>query len=207
MSNNDQKPAATAPGGFHYAYVIVAVCIIIMGVPLALTLSCAGIYFVPIAEYFGVAKAQVSLYMTIMGATMIVALPISERILKVVDFRYVLSVGTALLGISFFILSRATDLTVFYVVAVVLGFAITPLMYLAIPTLINNWFAVRSGFFIGLCAAFTGIGGAIFNIVGTALINSGPEGWRTGYLVFCVIILVFALPIIFVFTRDRKSVV
>ena len=53
--------------------------------------------------------------------------------------------------------------------------------------------------------AFTGIGGVIFNPVGTALINMGPEGWRTGYLVFGIIVLVVTLPFTALVLRSKPS--
>ena len=34
---------------FHYAYLIVAACIVITFVPCAMVLSCAGIFFTPVS--------------------------------------------------------------------------------------------------------------------------------------------------------------
>lgn len=67
-------------------------------------------------------------------------------------------------------------------------------LYLAVPTLIGRWFKLKVGFFIGLCMAFTGVGGVVFNALGGALIASGPEGWRLGYMVFGIIALAVSLP-------------
>lgn len=61
------------------------------------------------------------------------------------------------------------------------------------------------GFFVGLCMAFTGIGGVIFNPIGTAFISSGPEGWRTAYLVFGAIILVGTLPFTLLVVRNSPA--
>ena len=36
--------------------------------------------------------------------------------------------------------------------------------------------------------AFTGIGGVIFNQIGTMIIRSAPDRWRRGYLVFALMI-------------------
>ncbi len=192
-------------GGFHYAFAIVAACIVMMGIPCAMALSCAGIFYTPVAEYFAVPKAQVSLYMSIMGVAMIIALPIAERLVKKVNFRYVLTGCMALDGLGFLAMSQAQGLWVFYAAGVALGLGVAPILYLAIPSLINSWFRTRMGFFIGLCVAFTGIGGVIFNPIGTALINSSPEGWRMAYLVFAIIVLAVALPVVFIFVRSKPS--
>ena len=53
--------------------------------------------------------------------------------------------------------------------------------------------------------AFTGIGGVIFNPIGTALIQGGPEGWRTAYLVFGIIVLVGTLPFTLLVVRSKPA--
>jgi MFS family permease len=93
----------------------------------------------------------------------------------------------------------------FYLVGIVLGVGVAPLIYLAVPTLINAWCVKRVGFFVGLCMAFTGIGGVIFNPIGTAIIQSSPEGWRQAYLVFGVIILVGTLPFTLFVVRGKPA--
>ena len=52
---------------FHYAYFIIASCIVIMCLPCALVLSCAGIFFTPVSEFFGVSRAQFTLYFSILN--------------------------------------------------------------------------------------------------------------------------------------------
>ncbi|MFR5090642.1 MAG: hypothetical protein ACLTDR_00145 [Adlercreutzia equolifaciens] len=59
-------------------------------------------------------------------------------------------------------MSFSNTIVLFYVAAVMLGLGEITILWLAIPTLINRWFVERAGFFIGLCMAFTGIGGAIW---------------------------------------------
>lgn len=51
-----------------------------------------------------------------------------------------------------------------------MGVGMPAVLYLAVPILINAWFCKRIGFNIGLCMAFTGVGGAIFNQLGNLII-------------------------------------
>ena len=69
----------------------------------------------------------------------------------------------------------------------------------------TGWYPDKRGLVSGLCMAFTGIGGVIFNPVGTALINSGAEGWRTAYLVFGIIVLVGTLPFTLLVVRNKPE--
>ncbi|MDO4537889.1 MAG: MFS transporter [Coriobacteriales bacterium] len=192
-------------GKFHYAYLIVASCIVIMCLPCALALSCAGIFFTPVSQYFGVPRASFTLYFSILNIFMMISLPVAGNHLSRMDARKVLSGGTILTGLGLIGMSQGQAMPWFYVMGAIMGFGIAPLIYLSVPTLINNWCVKRVGFFVGLCMAFTGIGGVIFNPVGTALIQSGPEGWRTAYLVFGIITLVGTLPFTLFVVRTKPA--
>lgn len=192
-------------GSIHYAYFIVAAGIAITCVPCALALSCAGIYFTPVSDYFGVAKAEFSLYFSIQNLAQMIMLPIGGKLMSRFDARVVLSACVVCVGAAFLAMSTFTAVWQFYLAGALIGIGLAPLLYLAVPTLINAWCKKRVGFFVGLCMAFTGIGGVIFNPVGTALIASGPEGWRTGYLAFGILVLVITLPFTVFVVRSNPA--
>ena len=192
-------------GGFHYAYLIVLSCIVMTCLPCALVLSCAGIFFTPVSKFFGVPKASFTLYFSVLNLAMMATLPVAGKLLAARDARVVLSVATALCGLGMFGMASCQEVWQFYLVGIVLGVGVAPLIYLAVPTLINAWCVKRVGFFVGLCMAFTGIGGVIFNPIGTAIIQSSPEGWRQAYLVFGIIILVGTLPFTLFVVRGKPA--
>ncbi len=192
-------------GGFHYAFLIVAACIVFTCIPCALTLSCAGIYFTPVSSYFGVPKATFTLYFTILNLAMMITLPIAGKLMSKMDMRVILTVCAIIDGLAMISMSFFTEVWMFYVSGVFLGIGTAPLLYLATPSLINAWCYKKVGFFIGLAMAFTGIGGVIFNPIGTAFISAGPEGWRTGYLVFGILILVLTLPFTIFVVRSNPA--
>ena len=192
-------------GGFHYAYAIVASCVAITFLPCALVLSCAGIFFTPVSQYFSVATAEFTLYFSVLNIAQMLTLPIAGKLLSRLDARVVLSVAVALCSAGLVGMSLCQAMWQFYVCGAVLGVGVCPLIYLSVPTLVNAWCVKRVGFFVGLCMAFTGIGGVVFNPVGTALINSGAEGWRTAYLVFAAIVAVGTLPFTLFVVRSRPE--
>ena len=192
-------------GGFHYAYAIVASCIALTCLPCALVLSCAGIFFTPVSEFFGVARAQFTLYFSILNIAMMLTLPVAGRLMSKLDLRVVLSACVVLCGLGLVGMSRGNSMPWFYAMGALLGVGVAPLIYLSVPALINAWCVKQVGFFVGLCMAFTGIGGVIFNPIGTALIQSGPEGWRTAYLVFGLITVVGALPFTLFVVRSKPE--
>ena len=190
---------------FHYAYAIVASCIVITCLPCALALSCAGIFFTPVSEYFGVPRASFTLYFSIVNVMMMLTLPMAGNHLSKLDARKVLSGATLLVGLGLLGMSFGNSMPWFYVCGAIIGVGIAPLIYLAVPTLINAWCVKNVGFFVGLCMAFTGIGGVIFNPIGTSLIQSGPEGWRLAYRVFGIITLVGTLPFTLFVIRSKPE--
>ena len=67
---------------FHYAFAIVASCIAITCLPCALVLSCAGIFFTPVSEFFGVTRAQFTLYFSLLNVAMMLTLPVAGRLMS-----------------------------------------------------------------------------------------------------------------------------
>ena len=189
----------------NYAYAIVASCIAIMFFPCAIILTCFGIFITPVTQYFGVPKVSFSLVFSVICLTMMVALPITGRLLKKYSMRTILTVDTLLCGLAYGAMGLVQAVWQLYICGVVIGIGLPGLIFLAVPTLIGNWFSKRVGFFTGLCFAFTGIGGALFNPIGSTLIASGSDGWRMCYFIFAAIILACTLPFTFFVVRDKPS--
>ena len=189
----------------NYAYAIVASCIAIMFFPCAIILTCFGIFITPVTQYFGVPKVSFSLVFSVICLTMMVALPITGRLLKKYSMRMILTIDTLLCGLAYGAMGLVQAVWQLYICGIVIGIGLPGLIFLAVPTLIGNWFSKRVGFFTGLCFAFTGIGGALFNPIGSTLIASGSDGWRMCYFIFAAIILACTLPFTFFVVRDKPS--
>lgn len=192
MSTTPTQPSSRKQA--VYPYLIVLSGIVFTAIPVSLVCSCAGIFFTPVSNYFHVPKAAFTGYFSIFSVTMVVFLPVAGWLMHRYDLRIVLTASTILAGLGCLGMSRSSAMWQFYLCGVVLGIGMPAILYLSVPTLINAWFRKRVGFFIGLCMAFTGIGGVIFNQIGTMIIRSAPDGWRRGYLVFAILILVVTLP-------------
>ena len=50
---------------FHYGYVIVFCCCLIMGINIGLVMSSAGIFYTPVSADLGVSKGDFGLYKTL----------------------------------------------------------------------------------------------------------------------------------------------
>lgn len=185
--------------------LVVLTGIVICFAPCALVLGCTGIYITPVSSYLGVGRGELALYMSIVCLSAMVVMPIQERVLEAYDVRFVLSGAVCLVGVPFLLLSISQELWHFYLLGIVMGIGLSVLLYLAVPLLINRWFNTHVGFFTGLCFAFSGIGGAVFNPIGGYFIALGPEGWRLAYLFFGLVTLLLTLPFTLFCVRSKPS--
>ncbi|MGV8057350.1 MAG: MFS transporter [Smithellaceae bacterium] len=184
---SDQKA-----GGWHYGFTVAAcLCVIIM-LAQGLVWSCAGIFFPSVTKALGVGKGPFALYLSVICLFMFLTLPFAGKIFARYNARNIMSGAVLLVVFCFIGMSMAQNVYHFYIAGAFLGISQAFILYLSVPTLISRWFKNRVGFFIGLCTAFSGVGGVVFNPIGAKIITD--YGWRAGYLSFAVLVALFALP-------------
>lgn len=184
----------------HYGYVIVLCCFLIMFVIVGLIMSCAGIFYKPVSEELGIDIGKFGLYMSLNFLFSTLTLSFAGRLMERYSARIILSVSSAVAGLSLMAMSQFNAVWQFYITGALFGITLAFLLYLGFPTLLNRWFKARMGVFIGICSAGSGIGGVLFNPLGGYLITN--YGWRATYLIFGTMILVLVTPVLGLFLRD-----
>lgn len=184
----------------HYGYVIVLCCFLIMFVIVGLIMSCAGIFYKPVSEELGIDIGKFGLYMSLNFLFSTLTLSFAGRLMERYSARIILSVSSAVAGLSLMAMSQFNAVWQFYITGALFGITLAFLLYLGFPTLLNRWFKARMGVFIGICSAGSGIGGVLFNPLGGYLITN--YGWRAAYLIFGAMILVLVTPVLALFLRN-----
>lgn len=185
---------------FHYGYVIVACCFLIMFIGVGLVMSCAGIFYKPVSNELGITVGTFGWYMSLNFLFSTLTLSFAGKLIDKYSARVVLTLSAAVLGLCLVAMSQFNAVWQFYVTGAVIGISLAFLLYIGFPTMLNRWFKSRMGLFVGICSAGSGIGGVIFNPLGGYLIQN--YGWRSTYLIFGVMILVLVMPILALFLRD-----
>lgn len=185
---------------YHYGYTIVVCCFLIMFIIVGLIMSCAGIFYKPVSEDLGIDVGSFGLYMSFNFLFSTLALSFAGKVMEKYSARTVLTLCSAVAGVTLASMSQFNAVWQFYVAGALFGITLAFLLYLGFPTLLNRWFKSRMGIFIGICSAGSGIGGVLFNPVGGYLITN--YGWRATYLIFGVLILLLVTPVLGVFLRD-----
>ena len=172
-------------------WLIIAAGVLIAFGPCALVYNVWSIFVVPVSSSLGVASSQFTFFITLVYLVGGIAAPFAGNLLQKYDLRIVLSVSVAMVALGLFLCSFWNHIYLFYVSGVVVGFGIVSLMFLSIPTLINRWFSQRAGLFMGICFAMSGVGGAVWSMVGGLIIDVST--WRVAYQVFSALVLVIGL--------------
>ncbi|MGI6590421.1 MAG: MFS transporter [Eggerthellaceae bacterium] len=189
----EHRSRAIRTNGFtvRHAMVVLAGIIICFG-PCGMVYNAWSVFVVPVSSSFGVPTSGFTFFITIVYLVGALAVPFAGNLMQRCDVRKVLSVSALLVSLGITLCSFWTEMWQFYISGIIEGIGIVSLMFLAVPTLINRWFAKRTGFFIGLCFAMSGLGGAVWSMLTGILIEA--SSWRTAYLVFGIAILAMTLP-------------
>ena len=176
-----------------YLLVLVAMCgLIASGV--GLVTNVAGLFFNPVAAEIGVSKGQVSLMLTICNICFALGGMASPALMKARNPKPLLIGATAALAASTAALSVCHSILTMYALCVVRGLAAGVVGMVFATTVLGNWFVEGLGLVTSIAFGCSGVAGAIFSPVMSAVI--GGAGWRVGYVVTAVLTVLLNLPAI-----------
>lgn len=158
--------------------VLLAVCLIrgLAGGGINMT---ASLFLPQVAAALGVGIGTVSVYLSIVSATLVLVLPTAGRLLPRTSPHVVAIVGAALMGLSYAALGLMDHVFGWYLLAVPLAIGAALVVNLLGPVLLGRWFARRTGLVMGVMMAAVGLMSAILQQLAAGLI--GSYGWRAAY--------------------------
>ncbi len=192
-SSDSPTPAVTQkhPKVF-YGWYVVGACVLI-------TLYAGGVVhfgftavFEPIADEFGWSYAQIALASSLRGIETGLLAPMMGLLVDRLGPRRLIFVGSILMGLGFFLLSRLSSLASFYGAFALLSMGQSTCTGTVVMTAVANWFRRRAGLATGIVASGFGLGGLIVPVV-TYLIDTLQ--WRRAMLVVGLGVLAIVLPL------------
>ena len=189
--------------GFHYGYVIVLCCCVMMAVNSGLAMGCAGVFFRPVSEELGASVGQFGLYMSFNFMASSLMLSIAGLLMVRYGARLMLTLSSGVMGLCFAAMSCFDAVWQFYVAGAIIGTTLAFLFFLSFPTLINRWFTRRIGLYMGICSASLGVGGALFNPLCVWLISE--LSWRGAYAALGGFVLLVITPALGLLLRDAPD--
>ena len=119
-------------------------------------MSCAGIFYKPVSEDLGIDVGSFGLYMSFNFLFSTLALSFAGNVMEKYSARIVLTLCSAVAGVTLAAMSQFNVVWQFYVAGALFGITLAFLLYLGFPTLLNRWFKSRMG--IGFLVVSGGIG-------------------------------------------------
>lgn len=196
---------ASTNKGFHFAWVIFIGCCAAYATAMGLVSSIAGIYMLPVSESIGVSRGDFALWITIKSFTGVAIMPLVGWLFsRMKSIKPLMIVGSLAMTIGIFGFSISRELWQFFCFAPLLGIGSTTFYTIAAPTLVQNWFGKKyRGKFLGIAAAFTGIGTFVWSPLFTFFLNT--LGWSTTYMINAAFIFVLSFPFALVAIRTPED--
>ncbi len=187
---------------FHYGWVIVVSCFMIMCFALCLVMNCLGLFVKPVTEDLGMSRQAFSMNSTMISVAMMAVSLFSGRIFggsNQKNLRRIMAFATVGLSGSYALYSLASTPAVFYGISLAVGVFLALIAQVPCSILVNNWFRDKKGLAMGLVFMGSGVGGVVLNPIISTLM--GSVGWRMTYLVMAGIMFAAVMPCTFFLIR------
>ena len=178
-------------GGIHYAWFILAISAIVLGVFVPIVTSLSNSWQIAVTEDLGFSRTAYSISGTITQAVGIFLGPVASYYLTKYNFKKLWTAFAILFSAGVFGFSLAQNQYHFYISAFVVGVCFIATTSIPIMMMINNWFYEKRGLATSIAVSGISAGGAILSPLISKVISN--YGWRTSYRMYSLIILVIAI--------------
>ncbi len=178
-------------GGFHYAWVILVVAALVLGVYVPVVNSLSNSWQIAVTNDLGFSRTAFSFTGTITQAVGIFLGPVISVILTKYNFKRIWTGAAITFGLAVFGYSLAQSKFHFYALGLVVGAAYITTAQIPMMMLINNWFSEKKGLATSIAVSGISAGGALLSPLINRLIAG--VGWRMSYRVYALIILTLAV--------------
>ncbi len=176
-----------------YKYLVLISSFLIMGVEFSLVNSVSSLFIDPVTKQLEISNSAFSFIFTTSALTTAIMSPIIGQLLSKVKLKTIMSIGVILTGVGFFCYSLATQIWMFYIIAVIIGIGTSCSATIPISTALTYWFEERKGIALGIAMAGIGTGSFIWMQIVSRMLTA--LSYNKTYAILGLIILVVCLPL------------
>jgi MFS family permease len=189
---------------YYYGWNILTSCFIVQALAIGVVIYGFGTLMLPLANEFGMSRAQMQLCYSSMLLLSGLLSPIGALVMERFSIRWLIALGGVLFGVGYGIISASTSYAAVLGAYVgVLSFAEVMLGNMSTGALLAHWFSRRRGLALGINAVGLSFGGLIFPPLAAMLITQ--HGWRTTFAVFAVGATLSIVALALFVIRDRPN--
>lgn len=172
---------------------IVMCCIgLISAACLGSSMVLMGSFLAPLSQTLHTKVSTLSYYYTVLVLTMAVMTPNVPKILAKVNNKILYTIASLAVAVSLALMPHFTSIWFFFIIAVIIGIAISFMSFTPVGILLDNWFAEKAGFAIGLCWAITSVFQGIMSPILSILI--AKMGWQSSLTLLALIVAILSIP-------------
>ena len=175
----------------RYLLVLISCCLMAASSVGVFTNS-VGVFYSKVSSDLGVGRGSFAFHATLCSLVMGFLCPVAAKLMKCFRFRPLMIIGSLLSAGATALMAFSNNVWMFYLLGAVRGIGMTTFSLMAVTTLINNWFKEKHGLAVGIALSFSGLAGAIFNPLFSAIISG--TSWRAAFLWMGIIGFVLTLP-------------
>ena len=194
MASKNRKP--------HYAWIIMAVGILLFFIIQALTNQIMGLFTIPISTEFGVPRSVFLLQNVAASVAGVITSPIWGKLFKKYGVRKLLALCVFMTAVG--TLMRALSPNIIFVIIAggIRGIFFAGTTALPVAILFTSWFEEKRGLAMSLTAIAASLGGAVFNP--SAQWGISTFGWRWVDIA-CAVIIVLLVPVVLLLVCSDPS--
>jgi MFS family permease len=196
--------ADDASPGIFYGWFVVAAAFVAFGMVYGTITYSFTVFVNPVARTFGATPAQVQLAFALTNVGTGILGIYAGRLLGRYSKRNCIMAGLAILAAAFYLLSLTTVLWQFIALyAVIVAFGASLAAPMGASAVVANWFAQSRGRALTCATMGTSFGQLVIPKVAAIIMER--HGWQVAYQTFSVILVVIAIPIVFLIVTDHPE--
>lgn len=188
----------------HYHWIIAAVVLLELAVHVGILNNINSLYIIPVTGELGISRGSFSLAYSIRSLVSFFSTLLSGIFFTRYGFRKLASVALLVAAGAYAMLGCSQNLFMLGLASGIMGMGEGFCSTAAASRMVNAWFHTHQGLILGLVTASTGLGGSLFSIVLSRVIES--SGWRSSYYLCAVLVAAVAV-LLFLLSRDHPGTI
>jgi MFS family permease len=160
-----------------------------------------GVFFTPLLKEFHLTRAQVSSLSAALFLALGLSAPIAGWLLDRIDAKLVAIAGLLISVAGFILAGKSHALSTLLIAHILMGVGVNAACNITTPFVVANWFGARRGTALGVAFMGLALGPMIMTMLANHLVSA--VGWRGGYFLLTIPMVVIVLPVQIAFIRSR----
>ena len=186
----------------HYHWAIALVVLIKLAVYSGILNNIISLHLIPVTEELGLSRGSFSLAFSIRPLIGFFSTLFSGIFFVKFGYRKLASIFLVVAALAFALLGCSQNFFMLALASAILGLGEGFCTTAAASRMVNTWFHSHQGMILGLVTASTGLGGSLFSVVLSGVIEAGS--WRDSFYLSAILVGAVAV-LIFLIARDRPG--